>query len=292
MNDKLFKRILIGIGSLVLIGYGLVYYFHLDEPVFLQHDYELQLTEEDDHNEIPFNLNYITNSDEERVVIGIMFPEYPDLFVQASESHFTRPDGFYWDQPFDDGVGTAYGRYTLRTIYVNMLDLEGVDDVNDFSLTKVTLYFNDSTEMTVDVGEVRLYTEEEDDQLVEQLYGDRSTDGRIEATYRIYEDLLLSSLEQDHAFSDSTTQIKINEVDYSDADELRLDKNDIVSISTTGEPSGDSIEDFKVSNYFPKLTLTTTDGDEINPRFPHINRHDPRYSFNTIYRYLRARGEI
>lgn len=290
-NNKLFKLILALVGILVIVGYGAAFYFSLDEPVFFEHNYDLQVYEGEDRVDIPFNLSYITNADDDRVVIGMIFPEYPELLVQASESHFNRTNGFYWDQPFNEEIGVTYGRYNVRTVFIQMLNLAGVDNLSELALTEVTLYFSDSSEMTVDIGEIRLYTEE-DDQLLEQLYGYSSSEGVVEASYKVYEDISLSTIDHHTDSYNAVTEIKVNEVNQTDAEEIVIEEGDFLGVRTVGEPSENIVDDYKLTNTYPEITLTTMDGNEQSFRLPNLSHSEPDFSFFNIYRYLRAREEM
>jgi hypothetical protein len=87
-NNILLKTGIIFIGIVFAICLFSIYYFQLEEPVFLKHYYEISAAKNADTWESePFSLQYITNITDKRKVIGIFFKEAPDLYFYASEDY-------------------------------------------------------------------------------------------------------------------------------------------------------------------------------------------------------------
>lgn len=292
-NDKIFKGILAVVSMLIVVGYGGILYLTIDEPVFFTHDYDVEIYEGEDTYGIPYNLNYITNANDEREVIGIAFPDYPDLFFQATENVYDGMGGFKWDQPYNQVRGITYGRYTVRDVYLELQSMMGIEVLNDSVLSEAIIYFSDSSEMTVDIGEIRLYSQDNEEQLPANPYSAGSYDGVVETSYTINEDISLSfESNQNHELKTVADEIQINGIDVTDAEEIEMNSGDNLSITTTAKRSDNIVQDYKLKSYISEIAYTAEDGTENSIRLPYMSMPYPEFNFWDLYRYLSARGEI
>lgn len=293
VNDRLFKGILVMLGILVIAGYAFVSYLRLDEPVFLEHYYDVEIYGDEDIYETPVNIKYITNADDEREVIGIVFPDHPDLFFQATENVYEDMNSFQWDQSYDIARGITYGPYNVRDVYLEVQGFSGVDDLNNTVLREATIFFSDSSEMTVDLGEIRLYTIESEESILYPMYSSWSSNGVGEVRYTMQEDMLLIIEDDQHNdFIDSITDIQVNGLDVTDSQEIDINEGDTLSITTVVEPPEDILHQYQLNSPMPEMTYIAEDGTLNSLRLASIYNAYPQYNFTSIYEYLRARGEI
>lgn len=132
VNNRLFLSTLGIISTIAIISVIFLSYIKLDEPLFFKHYYEQQVTvlsdgDLDSHGG-EFELKYLTNAFEDKTVIHVEFPE------------------------------ETKGPYSVRTVYVQPLELFGAEQFDQTTLTQVKLFFSDNSSMTVDIGEVNFYT--------------------------------------------------------------------------------------------------------------------------------------
>ncbi|MCC5894116.1 MAG: hypothetical protein JJU16_01510 [Alkalibacterium sp.] len=292
-NDKLFKGILTVVSMLVIVGYGAIIYLSLDEPVFFRHDYDVEIYEGEGTYGIPFNLNYITNASDEREVIGIVFPDYPDLYFQATENVYEGLGGFEWDQPYNQVRGITYGHYTVRDVYLEIQSMLEIEELNDIVLSESTIYFSDSSEMTVDIGEIRLYSQKAEGQSLVNPYSAGSYDGVVETTYTINEDMSLSfDNNQNNELKAVADEILVNGIDVTDAEVIDMNSGDSFSVTTIAERTDNILQDYELKSYVSDITYTAEDGTENSLRLASLSMAYPEFNFLDLYRYLSARGEL
>ena len=292
VNDRIFKAVLLLSAILVAAGYGLVFFIRLDQPVFFHHylDQRVSMDREVNYQGGGFNLKYITNLDDDRVVIDVEFPEFPDLVVHSSEFYHT--DHFNWGQNQGVSPGETYGRYSLRTVYCEIVDLQD-DDFESAVVTKAKILFGDFSQILVDIGEIHLYRHDYRERPFEHVSSTGSSDGSSSTNYRILEDMTLVGFESDlmKRFEDRISW-KINGMMPDDAPGTELIEGSIFSVSSNIKPSEDIKSRFAIFDVQPELVFELADGSLVTQRFYNINSLYHHYSFKDIFSYLRERGEI
>lgn len=273
-NNRLFKIIVGTVLLLIMIGYFLVLHFRMDEPIFLQHYYEEFIDREGNtihSHTLP--LSYITNRNDERVVVGMEFLEYPDILVFASEhqDHMNTP-------------GDAIGPYSIRHVNWKIGDVPEEVDLNETIVSEVTFLFDDGSDLTTHIGEIHLNTLITEDTFLEFSSGFASSDGVSRTRYLVSEDVKVSSLESPllNKFSDRI-QIEIGSETSSDAVGTTFQEGDDVTVSSEIISLED---DFNLLNIQPILTLTNENNERHQHRILNINHINPHYTFNNIYRYI------
>lgn len=293
-NDRLYKISLSVTGILIAVGFAFLTHVRLDSPVFLEHYIDMNVTGDSWHSNfnMPTSLQYITNADDERVVIWVEFADYPGLQLQASENAFDVFARTGVEQSFDEQRGRHFGQYSVREVYLEVRDLPDLDEGEELHLTEATVTFSDSSTETVDIGELTISTEEATDSPLQFVYSSSTGSGQNEVIYSAEENLSLLAVDSTNfeAFSDAV-HIDINGMDYQEDSEHNIQAGEQLSIVTKREFSeGDS--QFAYFSILPQLTVSTENGDEHTVRLAQAIEMEPDYSFTNIYRYLRSREDM
>lgn len=292
-NNRLFKGVLILAGLLIALGYGLVFYFRIDEPLFLYHYYDQMIhLENDELRHYTSDLSYITHRNDDRVVIGLEFPEHPDLLIHASE-YQDRNHLFTQIEP-NNTMENVYGPYSVRRVSWEILDVPEGIDLNEIVLTEAKVFFNDSSEMTTDIGEIHLYEQSVEDTPLSHVYGSASSDGTASVSYQVQEDMTLTSIE-------SPLMNKMTDRFHIELSGEQLDtivgmcfqEGDYVDVHSEIYSAEDKMSEFTLLDIRPVLTFENESNDMVyQESILNINHTYPHYSFLNLYRYIEARGAM
>lgn len=289
-NNKIFRVILVLVAILVAAGYGLVFYLKLEEPVFFHHYYDQGVYVDREHyqQDISFNLGYITDANDDRVVIDIVFPDYPELTVQASEYGYVDP--FNWGSGTNDPLGEIYGRYSVRTVHCTIIELPNARDFDGAVLSQAKVLFSDSSEMTVDIGEIHFYRYMFGETPLEHVSSSGSSDGTGKTSYRMLENLTITDIDSPtvERFKDRV-QWKVNGSNPDDAVGMTFQERTILDVTSSVGPTDDIVSEYTLFNIHPILTFTDQEGTQYTQRFLNINSLYHSHNFMDLYRYIKAR---
>ena len=116
-----------------------IYYLKLDNPVFLKNYVEVDVAEgENRYNLLNFDieLKYISNVEDKRKVMEIVFYEAPELNFKASETNFQFARFYDYS---NDNI-ESYGRYGIHTVFLNLDISEEKFEINEkLVLSKATI---------------------------------------------------------------------------------------------------------------------------------------------------------
>ncbi|TCK92573.1 hypothetical protein EDC19_1722 [Natranaerovirga hydrolytica] len=277
------------------LGYTLVSHIKLDEPVFFQHYYDQRVYIDNRyHNQDnPFNLQYITNVDDDRVVMAVEFLEYPELNIKVTEEQFSH--SFNWGYGQDNTPGETYGWYSVRTVYCQITDFPEEKGLDGVVLTQAKILFDDFSEKTVDIGEIHLYESELGERLLSQVSASSSSYGTSSSRYKVLEDISLVTIVSPlmEKFQDRV-ELEVNGSNSVDIAKISLQKGNFLEvISKVGPPTEeDIVSQYTLFNIHPKLIFTDVDGNDHDQRFYNINSIYHNYTFIDLYRYVKAREAI
>lgn len=138
----------VGIILLLLSWAGNTVYFasqRLDEPIVLQHFYELPLS--DDYY---FEIHYITNKNNPADLTFVEFPELEELDFQ----HLIRRHGQVWDKQ-------NFSHHSIKSIgfYIHAEDIV-TDKHDDIVITEMRTFMPSGEAKTYSIGEIKLYSDE------------------------------------------------------------------------------------------------------------------------------------
>tara|TARA_A100001015_G_C15043726_1_gene741770 strand:- start:1652 stop:2533 length:882 start_codon:yes stop_codon:yes gene_type:complete len=293
VNNRLFLSILGSISTIAIIGFLFLSYIKLDEPLFFEQYYEQQVTvlsdgDLDSHGG-EFELKYLTNAFEDKTVIHVEFPEEPDLAVQASE----YPIGI----SANSTPGKTQGPYSVRTVYVQPLELFGAEQFDQTTLTQAKLFFSDNSSMTVDIGEVNFYTVSPDQLDTEQLnyFSSTSTsEGDTSHFYEVKSEVTLTGVHSEHLdkFAD-WINFKINDQPLKTMIGKTFQSGETFSVSSemVENRSRNILDRFTEIKIRPELTLTDAEGQQHTSRTFEIEDREA-FTFFNLLEYVKARGAL
>lgn len=286
INNKLFKGVLTFVAFLVLIGSGLSFYLRLEEPVFFQHYYEVSFYKDSRYNQnIFFNLGYITNANDDRIVSGIEFLTYPDLKIQVSSESNSYP--FNGGNGPDGTLGEIHGEYSVRGVSCHVID---DNDFGELVLKKAKVRFSDSSEIIVDVGEIYFLERAFLDIPLEHVSSSSSSDGTGTTIYKALKEIKVKSFNSPlmEKFKDRV-QIKINGTEHEAALGMSIEEGKYLSVTSKVGPAKDMVSKYTLFDLQPNLSMTTLEGLQYNMSFYNMDSLLHPYNFFDLYRYIKAR---
>lgn len=295
VNNRLFLSILGSISTIAIIGFLFLSYIKLDEPLFFEHYYEQQVTVlsdgDLDSQGGEFELKYLTNAFEDKTVIHVEFPEEPDLVVQASEYPFGISPS---STPTPE---ETKGPYSVRTVYVQPLELFGAEQFDQTTLTQAKLFFSDNSSKTVDIGEVNFYTVSPDQLDTEPLnfFSSTSTsEGDTSHFYEVKSEVTLTGVHSEHLdkFAD-WINFKINDQPLKTMIGKTFQSGETFSVSSemVENRSRNILDRFTEIKIRPELTLTDAEGQQHTSRTFEIEDREA-FTFFNLLEYVKARGAL
>ena len=306
------KKILILCIAFILVGTsimaGMVRYFTIDEPVFINNyfQYNVYLYSNkyyEDENEdvelseeepLMYNLNeelsieYITNKDDSREVSYVVFTNAPEIMAHI--------DSWVYDWFDDMGNGTNVDQYGVYSKHTLNLNIQGSYEVipETIDLSKVQICFNNGDSMDVDLGEIILYCRngEEDREIIN--YGNSYQQGDYEIRELtlgksiIVEEINIASAENLY----DEFNLSINGYDYKKVDGLAFSAGKDLVLRYS------SIDWEKNMNVLDKYNIDSmihyrdAEGNKYTDVIGTIYYDNRDYSFCRIYEYLKQRGKL
>lgn len=288
-NDRIYKIILLLTGVLMASGFAFLTHMRLEQPVFLKHYMTMQVTGDDGLSDRPLSLNYITNANDEHVVIWVEFPDYPGLQIQASENAFEVSARTGEVQSYSEQRGRHFGQYSVREVFLQVRDLPDLAEGEELHLSEAEVVFSDSSTHTVDIGELTLSKEGAAEPPLILAGISSPTDEQTEVIYNAEENLTILSVDTPYIdYISNTIELGINGVDYQEATGQTVQQGEQIRVSATRDQQ-EAPPDFTVFSTHPQLLVSTDDGEEYAMRLAQAIELKPDYSFANIYNYLKTR---
>lgn len=288
-NTKLYKTALISVAILLILSLIFINYIKLDQPVFFKHYFDIRSYNAGEYyEEIPFALKYITNVEDSRRVAYISFPEHPEVAIQASEDEYMS--GMHWGYGPNNYSNENYGRYSVRTVFCNIVYLPE-DMYDDLAITKAIIGFNDSSEISIDIGTLHVYKAELTTDVLGNYYSSSSSDGVSEDRYNILEDVKFESLESSllGQISDQV-ELNMNDIEISKATGSFFETWEQINIISQQKSTGDLLKDYSLFDIHPKLIFSDKNGHRHSTRILNINNiYSNDYNFINLFRYIKER---
>lgn len=290
-NDRLFKGILKLTVVLAVIGYIVTYFVRLDDPVFFDHYYDVQIEENDDSNRFFLKLKYITNQDDNREILDVSFPEQPDLFIGFSETGDTSMNYFDWSVSQIEPQREQYGRYSVRNLYIEAVGNMDIEDIDGTNLTEAVIHYNDSSRVTAQIGKINLLKLNSQDEVIRFNSGTETYEG-VSSSYTVHEAVTLSEL----VFNGSEVvedriDIDINGRPFGEMTGKTVEEGDPFFSQVTMQPSADVLKEYAMVSIYPQLTAHTENGEVQTARLFRTGYETDRYSFIGLNRYVRLKEE-
>ena len=287
LNNRLFKGTVILIGLLALASLVAMLQMRLDKPVFLDHYYDLRVHEDGNYHQ-EFRLTYITNVHDSRVVNHVEFPEHLYIRVSATEQGFMSP--FSFDSSNQQPPGEVHGRYSVRTIYCQISEIPGVEEIDGTVVRTARIFFNDGSQMDINIGELHFYRFGSEESPFDSVSSSGSSDGSSSSRYRAREDVTLISVENQMLERfEHRLDLKINDHVIDGIHGLEIKENDHLIIRSKLYPGSDPLDVYTMVDIHPELYFKRADGQIGSMRFYNIDSIYHGFNFMDLYRYLDAR---
>ena len=290
-NKKILKIGLLAIILSLIISLSFALITKLKNPVFLKvYTDNAYSIHDGSYSDCEIILHYITNINDERYITDIAFDEAPiGMDIITSEEGF----GIAFPDFYAGSREQIYGRYKVKTIYAK-IDLNKIESVSqDLELNNAKIFFNNGTNLDVDLGRIRFYEYNNYRELLGSTSSSSSTDGTGYIRYQILKDITLLNVES--ALLDSlseTISLNIDDIDYREIENKKYIKTSSINMNYHRNYNNKITSQYISYNISPELTFQDEDENIFNYRGRDIvnNHHD--FSLIGILKYLRARGEI
>ncbi|QUI24595.1 hypothetical protein HZI73_20815 [Vallitalea pronyensis] len=172
LKDKK-KALVIGLSLLLMSVIGNIWYYEaqrIDEPIVLQHYYEISLRQGENMMEV----YYITNKNDGAKLIDIYFPKY-DLQM------YVKHDQIY-----------QYKYYDLHNDYMTFYISEDMEQANidDMILDEAVVTFNNGIKQTIHIGKIMAGGRKGSGQIHGTMSGSSST-GEAKVVYEVHKDITI-----------------------------------------------------------------------------------------------------
>lgn len=291
-NKKILEISIIAILISAIITIIITNKIEIDKPVFLKMYKEENLNKNEDIYYLGdgfFELKYISNIDDERVVTGITFKELPNVYFYASE-YSTFNSGFYGESTINV---ERYGRYAVHTVSISCPNISKGESWKDVTLTEATVEFNDGLKLNVDIGKIILYEEKTTPIAIEGVSSSSSSDGTSSMSFKVKEDVVIEKIESP-LFNDALEIFKFNvdSLGYNEIIETSYKKDSSLIVTSAYTHPKNIINQYTLYDIRPKIHFVNSYNDKYTMRYYNM-RHDRfNFSYYGIYKYLKAVGGI
>ncbi|MDD3172403.1 MAG: hypothetical protein PHF63_01830 [Herbinix sp.] len=272
------------------------YSIKLNYPVFLRYCIETEAVsnQADSYNRLVMELQYITNSNDNRLVNQVVFKEAPEIYFRASE---TLPGnnslGFFIKTTTNRQLGISMGRYSLRTIYVYQDSYFREDWKGEKELNTAVLYFSDGSTRNVDLGRIILYSETNEEGVLAPETTTSSSDFSSSTSYRVEDNVRLLNFSSPLlGNAPDFMYFKIDNINFTDISGMEYEKGNGLRITSKFNNSQASSYHYDVYDIRPKLNYKIEDGATKYIRVYNIRWQRSIYDFKNTLNYLKERGAI
>lgn len=286
------RRIMqIGVALMVLTIIGSIIYINymrLKKPVFLRCCIEMEVQTNISDTPV-LQLQYITNVDDDRKVIGMTFKEARDLFFNATENFQPLSGHYFYNLNANQLSGTKIGRYCLHSVYVSLDNVKKVKD--EMELNHARIHFSDGTTMNADLGKIILYREAYKEGAVVQKSGYASSNNTSGSSYQIDDDITLIKIES-KILNDAPKfiELKIDGINYDKISEKQYSKGDTLNISSAFHENQTKGSNYDAYDIMPRLIYRNSDKTTDYIRIYNINWQRSLVKYKDILSYLNERG--
>jgi len=299
-NIKALKISIIAITVTLVSCLGISYYITLDEPVFFPNYSEFVIyydgsAEESFHRQDLFQLQYVTNITDKRTVTGIVFPEAPELNLQGS--NYMKNLGFaVFSNDNSQMIGTTYGRYSVRTIFVGLTYVRGEEPFSDFLLTKAKIYYNTGEIQEVDLGKIILRSKKYELGYLDGKSSSSSSNGYSSEILNAHKDITLmkvdSPLLKDVA---GLFELTIDGIDYTKISGLERKQGSAIKVEALFETPKDKTYLYNTYHFLPDIYYKDKDENIFTRNIYNISYlpyYSNPYSFTGLIKYLHSKEVI
>lgn len=283
-------------GIIILVSFILsiatINYLKLSKPVFFKSYVEADITEGEDRYKLlnfDIELKYISNIEDKRKVVGILFDEAPEINFNASEIEFEFARFYDYS---NDNI-ESHGRYGIHTVFLNADILENEILIDDkLVLSNATIVFDDGLNMKVDLGKIILNKINVEETPLDNFSTEGSNYGYNRSMFKVKDYIKVSKI-YSSLFEDTRElfNFNINKTGDIEGRDLIYNKNENLYFVAQFNYIDDPIKKMYRYDVQPKIYFSDRDGNEYEKRVYNITYY-PTFKFYNIYKYLREVGEL
>lgn len=294
-NKKILKIGLIIIAISVICSVLFATMCRLDKPVFLKSYIEDYVYRYEESNTIEnIEIKYIANITDNRKVIGMEFKENKDIEVIASNYPLDNSSFiFFRGDNYDPSKGQIYGRYALKTIYAQ-INLDNIDEeLYDIELNKAQIKFSDGSEVEADIGRFIIHKDRGQGEDIKTMSSTSSSDGTYRQILSMKNDIELLNMNSPIFENiDDRFELYVDGISYKEVSGRKYRNGSTININFTDKTDKDVIEYYTAYNAKPKLNYKDKNLKKSHTVIYNIDHTPYNFGMKSIFRYLRARGEI
>lgn len=283
-------------GIMILVSFILsiatTNYLKLSKPVFLKNYVETDISEGADKYKLlnfDIELKYISNIEDKRKVVGIIFDEAPEINFKASETEFEFARFYDYS---NDNI-ESHGRYGIHTVFLNVDISEQKIEIDDkLVLSKATVVFDDGLNMKIDLGRIVLNKNNISETPLENSGVEGSNYGYSKSIFWTKEYIQVDNI-YSLLFEDTRDLFDFNINKTGDIEDRSLiyNKNENLYFVAQFHSIEDPIKKMYRYDIQPKIYFKDKYGKEYEKRVYNITYY-PTFKFFDIYKYLREVEEL
>lgn len=264
------RTISIGFVLLLILSWSVNVWFYssmqLDKPLFLKQLGSYDVNQE----EIP--IYYLENKTGDHKVVYIKFDELPYSSYRIEELR-------------------EYTHHVLKVLYYKPLREEDKqNEQQDLAIHEVEAVYEKSEPEQVPIGDIRIgpFDHSEEDSIVLLTSSGGSSDGSGLTALRMKEPATLERVSLNQAQMDSVLELKVNDMNYADLKEMKLNADDPIRISYKWNIPRKGKESLTVYKPVVKLHFKKEDGSAVVETIT-LNESDVQFSEEQVRSYIRKR---
>ena len=285
-NTAILKYGLIAALTCLIISIFVYFQFFLNEPVFLKHYYELVI-----HENSRINLHLITNSNDDRRILKIKFPQMPKDFAYMELDYFNiGNDGYLRSQKF------AHYNYNELVLDVVSLYEEVENNISEKSvvLEKAVIYYNNGDEQEVDIGKIVLHKNINRTDDLTSIFSKSSSNNTSAVSFKSKDNLIIDSItsELDEDLG-GVIELKMNDTVVSKLNyPINIPVGDSLNFESKFNFEPENAKKYNVYNIQKRISLIDSKGNNETERILNLDYY-PGDLFRTergIIQYLKEIG--
>lgn len=294
-NRKILKVGIIIILAILVICMSLSSFLKLNKPVFLSSYVELELPVFDSgyYGDSQFELRYITNANDNRVVNDIEFIEIPDLYAYVSEYGFNTHIFDTFNRNSNNIPGEIKGMYSIRTVNIQINAYEIKAPIDELHITKAKIHFSNGDAITTDIGHVVLLDSKSSGNYLDFKSSNSSSYEIDNTLFELKKDMTLLKVDSPLLNNiEEIIDIQIDGIDYKDVNGIKYSKGDQLRTSSKLEEQQNPLLKYNFYNIRPRLYFEDSEGKIVTDNFDGFYIKEHNFELLDIIKFLRAKGEI
>lgn len=210
-NISILKYGLIAVALCFMISVVVYMQYSLKETVFLDHYYERNI-----HDGSYMNIHFIKNTNDDRKIIDISFPQLPEDFAYVQMNAFPNSfnNGYYRSEKF------AHYSYNVLAIELHCYENnENEKQEESIVLDKAVVSYNNGEKQEVDIGKIVLHKNAKQYGYFDSTYNSSSSDFTASTRVKSQKNIIIKDISSDL------------DTDVSDFLELKFNGEDINTLS-------------------------------------------------------------